>query len=232
MVGNSIKHVWFEHWRAIWNMSEREGQDIVIKKWFPITEVSVESVRERSAVNSLPPLYFLHVWFARRPLATSRAAILGSLLPDNVTDRDFLGFLGIPANVDTKKAQDKLMHAKACGIHLTENPYSWTKTYEHIYSAKELDQFYGFLKAFWGPDRPIVFDPMAGGGSIPFEALRLGLPVIAGDLNPVAFTVLKGTLEYPARFGSTLLPAVETFCSQVHEAAKKELEEFFPTATR
>ncbi|MEN3061524.1 MAG: hypothetical protein ABC595_00270 [Candidatus Methanosuratincola petrocarbonis] len=69
---------------------------------------------------------------------------------------------------------------------------------------------------------------MAGGGSIPFEAMRLGLPVVAGDLNPVAFVCLKGTLEYPARFGKRLIPAVERFCREVHEAARAELEEFFP----
>ncbi|MEM2126410.1 MAG: hypothetical protein QXQ53_08450 [Candidatus Methanosuratincola sp.] len=56
----------------------------------------------------------------------------------------------------------------------------------------------------------------------------MGLPVVAGDLNPVAFICLKGTLEYPARFGKKLLPAVENFCKEVHEAAKAELEEFFP----
>jgi len=47
-------------------------------------------------------------------------------------------------------------------------------------------------------------------------------------LNPVAFICLKGTLEHPARFGKKLLPAVENFCRKVHEAAKSELEEFFP----
>ena len=70
-------------------MDEREKHgvekgELLISKWFPITEVSVESVRERSASSALPPLYFLHVWFARRPLATSRAAVLGSLLPTGV----------------------------------------------------------------------------------------------------------------------------------------------------
>jgi putative DNA methylase len=38
-------------------------------------------MRERGASSALPPLYFLHVWWARRPLLTSRAAILASVLP-------------------------------------------------------------------------------------------------------------------------------------------------------
>ncbi len=33
------------------------------------------------ASSALPPLYFLHVWWARRPLTVSRAAIPAGLLP-------------------------------------------------------------------------------------------------------------------------------------------------------
>jgi len=209
-------------------MVKEERRELLISKWFPITEVSVESVRERSASSALPPLYFLHVWFARRPLATSRAAVLGSLLPAGVKREDFLGLLGIPADADLQKAQDRLAQAKAAGVKLQENPFFWKRAYEHVPSERELNKFYGLLREFWGVERPLVIDPMAGGGSIPFEAMRLGLPVVAGDLNPVAFVCLKGTLEYPARFGKKLLPAVENFCKEVHEAAKAELEEFFP----
>ena len=209
-------------------MAKKEGRELLISKWFPITEVSVESVRERSASSALPPLYFLHVWFARRPLATSRAAVLGSLLPAGVKREDFLGLLGIPADVDLQKAQNRLAQAKAAGVKLQENPFFWKRVFEHVPSERELSRFYGLLMEFWGVERPLVVDPMAGGGSIPFEAMRLGLPVVAGDLNPVAFVCLKGTLEYPAKFGKRLLPAVESFCKEVHEAAKAELEEFFP----
>jgi adenine-specific DNA methylase len=153
---------------------------------------------------------------------------LGSLLPANVTRKNFLELLGIPADVDLQKAQDKLVQAKASGIKLQENPFFWKRAFEHVPSERELSKFHGSLREFWGVERPLVVDPMAGGGSIPFEAMRLGLPVVAGDLNPVAYVCLKGTLEYPARFGKKLLPAVESFCKEVHEAAKAELEEFFP----
>jgi adenine-specific DNA methylase len=149
-------------------------------------------------------------------------------LPANETRKDFLELLGIPADVDLQKAQDKLVQAKASGIKLQENPFFWKRAFEHVPTEKELSKLTGVLEEFWGLERPLIVDPMAGGGSIPFEAMRLGLPVVAGDLNPVAFVCLKGTLEYPARFGKKLLPAVESFCKEVHEAAKAELEEFFP----
>ena len=49
-----------------------------------------------------------------------------------------------------------------------------------------------------------VFDPTAGGGSIPFEAIRLGCNVIANDLNPVATAIEHATLRYPVQYGMTL----------------------------
>jgi adenine-specific DNA methylase len=149
-------------------------------------------------------------------------------LPANETRKDFLELLGIPADVDLQKAQDKLVQAKASGIKLQENPFFWKRAFEHVPTEKELSKLTGVLEEFWGVERPLVVDPMAGGGSIPFEAMRLGLPVVAGDLNPVAFVCLKGTLEYPTRFGKKLLPAVQSYCHEVHETAKAELEEFFP----
>jgi putative DNA methylase len=220
-----------DRWALVMAEKERFGLEkgeLLISRWFPITEVSVESVRERSASSALPPLYFLHVWFARRPLATSRAAILGSLLPDDAKKEDYLGLLGIPPNVDLQKAQDELIRAKASGTRLDKSPFFWSRSYEHVPSLKELYSFHAILREFWGVERPLIVDPMAGGGSIPYEAMRLGLPVVAGELNPVAFICLKGTLEYPARFGKTLLSAVEGLCKDVHEAARAELQEFFP----
>jgi putative DNA methylase len=50
---------------------------VLIEDWLPIEAIGAESKRERGASSALPPLYFLHVWWARRPLTTSRAAILG-----------------------------------------------------------------------------------------------------------------------------------------------------------
>ncbi|MXX35325.1 MAG: DUF1156 domain-containing protein, partial [Gemmatimonadetes bacterium] len=53
----------------------------LIEDWLPIETVGCESMRERGASSALPPLYFLHVWWARRPLLASRAALLANVRP-------------------------------------------------------------------------------------------------------------------------------------------------------
>jgi putative DNA methylase len=209
-------------------MTENKWRDLLISKWFPITEVSVESVRERTPGTPYPATSRIHVWFARRPHATSRAAILGSLLPSYTKREDVLKLLGIPLGVNVRKADEEIAKARASGVRVSINPFSWAKAFKHTPSEFDRSNFHKQLRSFWGIERPLVVDPMAGGGSIPFEAMRLGLPVVAGDINPVAFVCLKGTLEYPMRFRKKLLPTVEAFCKEIHESAKSELESFFP----
>src|SRR5208337_5115669 len=75
---------------------------------------------------------------------------------------------------------------------------------------------------------PYVLDPTAGGGSIPFEANRLGLRVIANDLNPVAWLLLKATVEFPAKFGLPLLKRYEQLAKRFLELAEPRFAGFFP----
>ena len=49
---------------------------------------------------------------------------------------------------------------------------------------------------------PALLDPFAGGGSIPYEAQRLGLEAYANDLNPVAVTINKAMIEVPPKFAA------------------------------
>src|SRR5215212_9770210 len=78
----------------------------LIERWLPIAELSEESVRERRSMTALPPTYYLHVWFARRPLVASRAAILASLLPADADRAKFLHALGIHG--DPVKVKDRM----------------------------------------------------------------------------------------------------------------------------
>jgi adenine-specific DNA methylase len=67
----------------------------LIEEWLPIAALGQESVRERTPMTPFPAPNRLHVWWARRPLVASRAAILASILPHD-TDRDrFTHILGI-----------------------------------------------------------------------------------------------------------------------------------------
>ncbi len=51
---------------------------------------------------------------------------------------------------------------------------------------------------------PKVFDPFAGGGAIPLEATRLGCRSFGNDINPVAFIIQKGSLEFPQKYGKPI----------------------------
>ena len=80
--------------------------------------------------------------------------------------------------------------------------------------AWDAEDMYGYDLAYKMPpayqfSNLTVLDATSGGGSTPFEALRLGHTVIANELNPVAATILHGTLDYPARFGDHLLGDIE-----------------------
>ena len=80
-----------------------EGGDTVtdtrlIERWLPIAALGVESVfvNGRPYASAFPATnYRLHVWWARRPLVASRAAVLASLLPEDADREKFLHVLGI-----------------------------------------------------------------------------------------------------------------------------------------
>jgi putative DNA methylase len=133
----------------------------------------------------------------------------------------------MPLDKNMSQALEIILKGKSQKKKLT-NPFSWDRAFKHIPSAQELEYLNKQLLSFWGGNLPAILDPMAGGGSIPYESTRLGLRAIAGDLNPIAYVILKATVEYPAKFGERLIQEVKEFCLEVHESAKKELEEFFP----
>jgi len=77
-------------------------------------------------------------------------------------------------------------------------------------------------------DDVTILDFMAGGGVIPLEAVRYGFRVFANDLNPVAALVLKSTIEYPAKFGTSLAIKIKTYAEEINSKVHVRLEQFFP----
>lgn len=197
----------------------------LIEDWLPAAAIGEESVRERRSMTALPPIYYLHVWFARRPLVASRAAILASLLPADADRDKFMHMLGIHGDpVTTRKRIDL---AKRTGQDLGANIYGYDRAFGYAPSENEKDWLKSELKRI-EIEKPNVLDPTAGGGSIPFEALRLGLDVFANDLNPVAATILKQTLEAPIQHGLQVLEEYKRISSEFIKKAEPKYQGIFP----
>ena len=190
-----------------------------IEESFPVKEVSIESAREKNIRHG--HISTLHIWWARRPLASSRATNYAALIP-------------APNSPDEWNNKRNFI-ADFCKWENSLNKNMITKAREDI------------LKANNGKP-PKVLDPFAGGGAIPLEALRLGCEVYASDYNPVAVLIEKCTLEYPQKYGKTiirkeknensfleeereinlLLEDVKKWGNWVLEEAKKEIGKFYP----
>ena len=291
----------------------------LIEAGFPCHQVGAETQRERGASSALPPLYFLHVWWARRPLTPSRAAILASLLPADTDPDWFIKQLGILKKVveingvqwvlagkilnkikilkdqnevlivDNKireflfkenerrvkcldivkklKLSDESFHNNffvkqwekelvfipepfpsiSDIIEVNKIPANPAQINDRIRFAKstavikalgkpiklDAEDLYGYGRAFTNSplveaNPKVVLDPTSGGGSIPFEALRLGHKVIANDLNPVACVILNATLKYPAQFGPALLNDIEYWGNRLIKHVSREMDNVTP----
>ncbi|MGB9693875.1 MAG: DUF1156 domain-containing protein, partial [Fervidobacterium sp.] len=118
---------------------------------FPVKEVSQESSREKNIRHG--HISTLHIWWARRPLASSRATSYAALIPS-------------PSNVEEWEKTRQFI----IDLSMWENSLN-----RHTIEKARRD----ILKANGGGKPPRVLDPFSGGGSIPLEALRLGCEVHA-----------------------------------------------------
>ena len=164
----------------------------LIERWLPITEIGIESLRERTPMTPFPAPNRLHVWWARRPLVSARAAILASLLPGDANHDKFIQLLGIHGDPATSKRKIDL--ARRTGVRFEGAAYSYDRAFKYNPTAAEIEWFRESAK-LGDLAKTIVLDPTAGGGAIPFEAVRLGLASFGNDLNPVAALIERATVE-------------------------------------
>jgi adenine-specific DNA methylase len=186
-----------------------------IESDFPVKEVSEESAREKNIRHG--HISTLHIWWARRPLASSRASIYAALTPE-------------PKDEKERKEKAKFIHELS----------KW----ENSLNKNLIDRARNEILEANGGTPPKILDPFAGGGAIPLEALRLGCETYASDLNPVAVLIEKCTLEYPQKYGkpkkvktsdllrekeiNPLLEDVKKWGNWVLEETKKEVGKFYP----
>jgi putative DNA methylase len=164
----------------------------LIEHRLPLEKISEASAREKSIRHG--HISTLHIWWARRPLAASRAAVFATLVPD--TEENY---------------------------QLVKRIVPWEAVKDG--NSKDILEARRRVLEAGGGTPPRVLDPFAGGGAIPLEALRLGCETHALDLNPVAYLILKATLEYPQRFGqpnSRAVPLYIRALDQAHAQAKDQ----------
>ncbi|MFG1827146.1 DUF1156 domain-containing protein [Microbispora bryophytorum] len=217
---------------------------VLIEDWLPVAELGIESRREAAPIpGQFPKLKVLHVWWARRPLVASAAVALAGVLPawsedlakafphaielaDEAAYRRWLlhlvGIWGDP--VYGRKVIDA---ANAAGVKLKGNGYGYKQAFRNPIPRMDIDLLHAVLIHTWGK-LPTLADPTAGGGSIPWAASRLGLPVVANDLNGVAASVLKAGVEIPAIKGLDLVPELKKWGQILVRRVKERLKEYFP----
>src|SRR5690606_4645688 len=101
----------------------------LIEHWLPIAALGEESVRERRSMTALPPTYYLHVWWARRPLVASRAAVLASLLPADADQDQFMRVMGIHG--DPVAAKIRIERATREGRRLGADAYGYPRAFSY-----------------------------------------------------------------------------------------------------
>ena len=180
----------------------------LIEEAFPLQKVSKDSADEQEVNYGRPN--GLHYWPARRPLAACRAVTIATLLPDPADAPEIIKveYTRLSGSLLPDKQRDYL-------CELIESLTRWGDENGHgdwddrdqmgrwvnkLRIAREL-----ILTAYNGRP-PKVLDMFAGGGAIPLEAMRLGCEVTANDYNPVAWFILKCTLEYPQRLAGKTYP--------------------------
>jgi putative DNA methylase len=167
----------------------------------------------------------LHVWWARRPLVASRAAILASLLPADADHAKFLGILGIHG--DPVASRRRIDLARRKGERFEGAAYSYPRAFGHIPTSEER-AWVKEQKAKLGLDNVSVLDPTSGGGAIPLESIRLGFDTYANDLNPVAILAQRATYELPVKHGMPLVNEFVRLAERYVAIREDRLKEFFP----
>ncbi|MDI6874595.1 MAG: DUF1156 domain-containing protein [Actinomycetota bacterium] len=191
----------------------------------PIRVISEHARKDQNVKKG--HLHTLHVWWATRPLAACRAVLMATLLPDPADERCPEAF-----RRDAREAlrpftgrdlSDPVALRQAL-LDFIGHFAAWENSTNRTF----VETTRRLVRAAHPEGPPLVVDPFAGIGSIPFEALRIGADAFAGDLNPVAVLLNKVALEYLPTYGQRLAEAVRKWGQWVRERATEELGEFYP----
>ena len=154
----------------------------LIEVAIPLEAINAASAREKSIRHGHPST--LHPWWARRPLAACRAVLFAQMVDDPSGDPD-----RFPTEEAVETERQRL-------FTIIEDLVTWeNSTNEEVIERARVE-----IRKSCGGELPPIYDPFSGGGSIPLEAQRLGLPAFGSDLNPVAVMIGKAMIEIPPRY--------------------------------
>jgi len=195
--------------------TEPKRKPVFIEKIMPVKLLNEQVYYE----NGGNPFKGLHRWYSRKPLSFSRASVLGSLLPADISMEEFEYLLGLDqARTDRRETEKE-----------KDDRHQRTRLYKTPPSPERVKRVQELCEQMWGDKTPAVLDAFAGGGSIPFEAARYGLRVFASDLNPVAVVTMKAAIAFPLQFGAALQEDIDKWVKWVGDEAEKRLSDFFPS---
>ena len=117
-----------------------------------------------------------------------------------------------------------MLTANRSGERLGSDAYGYRRAFTYAPSQIETE----WIREQCSTKIPTFLDPTSGGGSIPFESLRLGISTQANDLNPVAALILAATIQYPVQLGSRLVSEFEYLGSRFVLEVRRRLEGVFP----
>ncbi|MEM3426518.1 MAG: hypothetical protein QXJ62_05070 [Nitrososphaeria archaeon] len=179
-------------------MSDPFLQERLIEQWLPLTKANlcaeieaafrkawskyredfakVFSIQPTVINVGTPQVQNLHTYWARRPCSHARVLTAAAVLPRGVNWKEFEKIAGF--NEISSLAMRRIL------------PILINATPDHELLSRYVKNISDI----------VVCDPMAGGGSIPLESLRLGFRTVVVEYNPVAYLITKATVEFPAKY--------------------------------
>jgi adenine-specific DNA methylase len=174
-----------------------------VEEKLPLSALNKLSAKESGFIR-VPKIHNIHTWFARRPAGAARALTLASVLPKTLDENVYNQI----SSLTEAEKSGKVIYMVTPNRRAIED-----KGRETIGKI---------------PSDVLVSDPMAGGGSIPLEAARLGFRTVAVEYNPVAYLILKASVEFPAKYADAgLFEETLKVSKDFIQKTRMELEEFY-----
>ena len=210
---------------------------------FPLVPVARYSTKEKQKKTGT--VASIHVWWARRPLASSRAMNLACLVPDpsdsncptelrQVIASAWINSTAQPTSQRQTGLKQKLVHSVNRAIDPSgyrsdfSTSSACSQTGMSVLTTGTLNALVHSYKGAMEEPPPVILDTFAGGGSIPLEAMRVGASAIATDLNPIPFLLNKLQLEHLPNAGNDFLRKVRKGGGDINTRLAKEFSDLYP----